>query len=63
MPNEKSKTPPESKFAEVIRKGKQKRAGLNEQSAKRAQAEEESLRREETNGVDQTFQDIKDSGT
>jgi len=61
MPNEKSKPQPESKFAEVIRKGKQKRADLNEESAKRAQAEAESLRREETNGIDQAFQDIKDS--
>ena len=61
MPNQKPKDQPESKFAEVIRKGKEKRAVLNEQSAKRAEEEEKSLQREEANGVDQAFQNIRDS--
>ena len=61
MPNQKPKDQPESKFAEVIRKGKEKRAVLNEQSAKRAEEEEKSLQREEANGVDQAFKNIRDS--
>jgi len=61
MPNQKPKDQPESKFAEVIRKGKEKRAVLNKQSAKRAEEEEKSLQREEANGVDQAFQNIRDS--
>jgi len=61
MPNQKPKDQPESKFAEVIRKGKEKRAVLNKQSAKRAEEEEKSLQREEANGVDQAFKNIRDS--
>jgi len=61
MPNQKPKDQPESKFAEVIRKGKEKRAVLNKQSAKRAEEEEKSLQREEASGVDQAFQNIRDS--
>ena len=61
MPNQKPKDQPESKFAEVIRKGKEKRAVLNKQSAKRAEEEEKSLQREVANGVDQAFQNIRDS--
>ena len=60
MPTE-PKAQLESKYAEVIRKGKEKRAVMNEQSEKRAQAEEESLQREEANHVDRVFTDIKDS--
>lgn len=39
-PNPKDK--PESKFAEVIRKGKEKREGMNRTSDERARAEQES---------------------
>lgn len=61
MQNPKPKDQPESKFAEVIRKGKEKRSGMQQQSEQRAQANEESLQREEANRVDQTFTNIKDS--
>jgi hypothetical protein len=55
MANEKPKSPPEGKFAETVRKSREKRAGMKEQSEKRALAEEESLQREEAKRVDQTL--------
>lgn len=61
MPNEKSKAPPEGKFAETIRKSREKRAGMKEQSEQRAQAQEESLQREEAKQVDQTLTSVKGS--
>ena len=60
MANE-TKEKPESKFAEVIRKGKEKRAGMEQQSERRAQVEEETRQREEANQANQGFQPIKDS--
>jgi len=61
MPNDKPKAQPESKFAEVIRKGKEKRRGMQQQSETRAQAQEEAIQQEEANRVGQAFSDIKDS--
>lgn len=40
MPNERSKGEPESKFAEVIRKGKEKRADMNKPSHEREEPEQ-----------------------
>jgi len=59
----KDKDEPESKFAEVIRKGKEKRRGMNQQSEERAKAEQASLDREDTNDADQAFKISKDSET
>ena len=54
MPNEKPSNPPESKFAEVIRKGKEKRTGMQQESERRAtSAELESLVRGEINDADE----------
>jgi hypothetical protein len=62
MANEKP-NPPEGKFAETLRKSKEKRAGMKVESEKRAQAQEESLQREEAKRVSQTFGNIRDSET
>lgn len=61
MANEEPKEKPESKYAEVIRKGKEKRAGMVQQSERRAKAEEEMRQREDLDRVDQSFKIIKDS--
>jgi hypothetical protein len=58
MTNE-AKDQPESKFAEVIRKGKEKRAGMQQQSERRAQAKEESVQREEANRMEQSFTSMR----
>jgi len=50
MANE-AKGEPESKFAEVIRKGREKRAGMEQQPRDRA----------DLNDIDQAFKIIKDS--
>ena len=60
MTNE-AKDQPEGKFAEAMRKGKEKRAGMQQQSERWAQEKEESLRREEANRMDQTFRNVKHS--
>ena len=51
----------EGKFAEAMRKSKEKRRGMQQQSEKRTQVKEESIQREEADRVDQAFNDIKDS--
>jgi len=61
MANDKSKAPPEGRFAEAMRKSKEKRAGMKEQSEKRALAEQESLQREEAKPVDHPLPNAKDS--
>jgi len=61
MAIEKPKTPPEGKFAEAMRKSREKRAGMKEQSQQRAQAQEESLQREEAKQIGQTFTVLSDS--
>ena len=61
MANETPKAPPEGKFAETLRKSREKRAGMKEQSEKRAQAQEESLQREEAQRLNQTFPTTRDS--
>jgi hypothetical protein len=54
MPKEKPRNPPESKFAEVIRKGKEKRRGVQQESERWATSTElESLVREEMNDADE----------
>ncbi|PYY04136.1 MAG: hypothetical protein DMG64_05480 [Acidobacteria bacterium] len=63
MANEKPKAPSEGKFAETLRKSREKRAGMKEQSEKRAQAQEEAIQREEAQRLTQTFSAIKDSQT
>ena len=63
MTNEKPKKPPEGKFAETMRKSREKRAGMKEQSEKRALAAEQSLQREEAKRFEQTFTNVKDSET
>lgn len=60
MTNE-AKNQPEGKFAEAMRKSKEKRAGMQQQSEQRAQAKEESIQREEANRIDQVFRNVKDS--
>ena len=50
MANE-EKDKPESKFAEVIRKGREKRAGMDQQTRER----------EDTNALDQASNNLKDS--
>ena len=61
MANEKSKAPPEGKFAETMRKSREKRASMTEQSQQRAQAQEESLLLEEAKRADHTFARVRDS--
>ena len=61
MANENPKAPPEGKFAETLRKSREKRAGMKEQSENRAQAKEESLQREEAKQADQTSTDPTES--
>jgi hypothetical protein len=63
MPNDKSKAQSESKFAEAMRKSKEKRAGMQQQSERRAQAKEESLQREEASRIDRAFNTKDDSTT
>jgi hypothetical protein len=60
MTNE-AKDRPEGKFAEAMRKSKEKRRGMQQQSERQAQAKEESIQREEASRVDQAFSNIKDS--
>jgi hypothetical protein len=60
MTNE-TKDRPEGKFAEALRKSKEKRQGMQQQSERRAQMKEESIQREEAGRVDQAFPNIKDS--
>ena len=61
MLNEKPKASPESKFAEVIRKGKEKRRGMEQQSEQRENAKLESLAREDSNEAGPLHTKIKDS--
>ena len=61
MPNEDSKSPREGKFAETLRKSKEKRAGMKQESERRTQALEESLQREEAKRVGQTPFNPRDS--
>ncbi|PYY13900.1 MAG: hypothetical protein DMG61_11755 [Acidobacteria bacterium] len=61
MANEKPKNPQEGKFAETMRKSREKRAGMKEQSERRAQEEAESLQREEAKRLDQTFTNLRES--
>jgi hypothetical protein len=63
MPNETPKKPSEGKFAETMRKSREKRAGMKEQSEKRAQAAEEAIQREEEKRLEQTFPNSRDSET
>ena len=63
MTDEKPKKPPEGKFAETMRKSREKRAGIKEQSEKRAQAAEEALQREEAKRLEQTFPNNRDPET
>jgi hypothetical protein len=44
-----------------MRKSKEKRQGMQQQSEKREQAKEESIQREEASRADQAFSNIKDS--
>jgi hypothetical protein len=60
MTNE-AKDRPEGKFAEALRKSKEKRQGMQQQSERRAQVKEESIQREEAGRVDQAFPNSKDS--
>ena len=48
MANDKPTGQPESKFAEVIRKGREKRNGMQQQSERRAEAEAKALAREDS---------------
>ena len=57
-----AKNQPEGKFAEAMRKSKEMRAGIQQQSEQRAQAAEESLQREEASRIDQAFSNSKDAG-
>lgn len=63
MANEEPKIPPEGKFAETLRKSREKRAGMKAQSERRAQEQEESIQREEAQRLNQTFPTIRDSET
>ena len=63
MTDEKPKKPAEGKFAETMRKSREKRAGIKEQSEKRAQAAEEALQREEAKRLEQTFPNNRDPET
>ena len=51
----------EGKFAETLRKSREKRAGMKEQSQQRTQQQEESIQREEAKRADQTFTSPGDS--
>jgi hypothetical protein len=61
MATEKPKSQTEGKFAEAMRKSKEKRAGMQQQSEQQAQAKEESIQREEANRQDRDFSNTKDS--
>ena len=63
MANNDSKAPPEGKFAEAMRKSKEKRAGMRPQSENRAPAQEESPLREEPKPADDTLTKLPDSET
>ena len=59
MTKDKPKAPSEGKFAETMRKSREKRAGMKEQSEKRVQEQEELLQREEAKRIDQSFSNIR----
>ena len=61
MANEKPNDPPEGRFAEAMRKSKEKRAGMQQQSEKRANFAEETRQLEDTTLADGAFKNIKDS--
>ena len=61
MANKEPKAPPEGRFAEAMRKSREKRAEMKEQSERRATEEEESLQREEAKRVDHTLPNARDS--
>jgi len=58
MTNE-AKVQREGKFAEAIRKSKEKRASMQQQSLRQAQVKEESVQREEANRREQSLMNIR----
>jgi len=62
MGNEEAKDQPEGRFAEAIRKSKEKRAGMQKATERLANLEDESRNRENTS-LDRAFETIKDSET
>lgn len=63
MAHEKPKDPPEGRFAEAMRKSKEKRAGMQRPAENRASFEEESRDRQDTSVADRAAEIIKDSET
>jgi len=69
MGNEEAKDQPEGRFAEAIRKSKEKRAGMERATQRLANTErlatsgDESRDRENTSVADRAFETIKDSET
>lgn len=61
MANEKPKAPPEGKFAETMRKSREKRASMTEQSQQRAQSQEESIQLEEAKRADHISVRVRNS--
>jgi len=57
----KRKTTPRVRFAEAIRKSKEKRAGMQRATERPAKLEDESRNREDTSIADRAFETIKGS--
>jgi len=61
MANEEPKGQPQGRFAEAIRKSKEKRAGMQRATQRLPNLEDESRNREDTSIADRAFETIKDS--
>ena len=61
MANEEAKEQPEGRFAEAIRKSKEKRAGMQRATETLSNLKDESRNREDTSAADRAFETIKDS--
>jgi hypothetical protein len=61
MATDSPKPPVEGKFKETMRKSREKRADMKQQSERRLQAAEESLQREEAERLLQNFPGVRES--
>lgn len=63
MANKESKDQPEGRFAEAMRKSKEKRASMQRVTERLANLKDESRNREDTSLTGRAFETIKDSET
>jgi hypothetical protein len=61
MATDNPNTPVEGKFEETMRKSREKRADMKQQSERRLQAAEEALQREEAKRLIRTFPGVRES--